>query len=145
MEISEDLFRYFQARCKYWINHFGLHDWDVIYLCEDTEGPDGLCGCDYSQKYARIVLSNSIEFDTEDYRSEVDHIAFHEICELLLAEIRLVACERYTTPLMIDHACHGVISRLTNSIWRKQNGNSKTRTLRTRKRREDMPFLRHRG
>jgi hypothetical protein len=124
---TKQQFALFKEEVWKWLRYFHLGSWDVDILLEPTDGEAGLCGCDYVQKYARIILADNLNFDDESAEGKqlyVKKIAFHEVCELLLGEIRLVADSRYATPEMINNSIHGVISRLTNTIFKEaKHGN----------------------
>ncbi len=122
MKITTEDFRYFEKKVRYWLKYFQLGDWavDVVNM-EEPDGVDGSCKSIFRQRNAAINISTDIGVFTESEeakRVEIDTIAFHESCELLLAELRHAATDRHSTEETIEAAIHGVISRLTNTIFR---------------------------
>ena len=120
MKVSRQDFEYFKERVRYWLRYFQLGDWDVdITNIEDTSGAHGGCWSEYRQRQAIININTEFEpTGAKSWTEEVDHVAFHEACELLLAELRYAGTNRHCTEEMLESAIHGVISRLTNTILR---------------------------
>jgi hypothetical protein len=118
MRTTKKDFQMFKKECEVWIERFGLLDWDVHFFHDDL--PEGMyAGTSgwYKPKNAEISLNTNV---SKDYYSPkcIKETAFHEVCELLLMELRIIAQTRYIQEEDIDHACHGIIQRLLNGVYR---------------------------
>lgn len=111
-------FKVFKSECDKWIDTFGLKAWSVHYEHKDV-GKDTLASCyyDVTNRIATLVLSKGWDDDeVTDY--QVRKSAFHEVCELLMANMRTLAEYRYTTRLEIEEEIHAIIRTLENTIYR---------------------------
>jgi hypothetical protein len=109
---------------NFWVDYFGLKDWDLDQVHLDEEdGSHASCRSVWRQKVAAISLTKSCETILEDTQKNrqatIRRAAFHEVCELLLAEVRRAAEDRFVTEDQIESAIHGVISRLTNTVYKE--------------------------
>ena len=118
---KKDPFKYYKERTEHWINHFGLYNWDVN-VHEDEDEYDGNLACTMSNidnKRADIYLC--VDWgDTEMTRHELDKVAFHEVLEVMLAEIRHLAGRRDIRFEEIDGAIHSIIRILTATIFEEK-------------------------
>ncbi|HQJ56170.1 MAG TPA: hypothetical protein PLH46_00880 [Caldisericia bacterium] len=102
-----------------WLDFFGLNDWFVnISTSASSEDcpEDSVAFCSYvcEGKSAGIAL-----IDRESYFEELVKIAaFHEVCELLLADITFLASERGFSKTIFDIARHSLIRRLESSVFK---------------------------
>ena len=113
-------FKIFRDECRKWIDIFGLKSWSVKYDHRNAAGKDTLASCCYSvtDRVATLVLSKDWGNDVvDDY--QIEKSAFHEVCELFLANIRTLAEYRYTTMLEIDEEVHAVIRTLENVLYER--------------------------
>ena len=90
-------------------------DWDVSYSHEYEEDCRAFCSADYTGKLATICLST--KWDYKPDKAEIRRIAFHEVCELLLACLRCLAHARFVTVDEITTANHYVIRVLENTLF----------------------------
>jgi len=108
----------FKTEAKKWIRVFGLVDWEIVYGYDEANDCRASCTADKESMIALIYLSR----DWNTYKpklSEIRKMAFHEVCELLLAKFRLGAEDRYTTEDELETERHAIIRVLENTIYRK--------------------------
>lgn len=118
---KKDPLKYFTDRVNHWIDFFGLHNWDVNVHAEG-EDDDSTLAETYSNienKRADIYLIMDWG-DTEMTQSGLDKTAFHEVLEVMLAEIRYIAGKRDIRFGEIDSAIHSIIRILTAKIFEKE-------------------------
>ena len=113
-----DPFKYYTERTKHWANHFGLHNWDINVHKDNDEYAEELAYtiCHVSNKRADIYLVMDWGI-TKMTRYELDKVAFHEVLEVMLAEIRHLAGRRDIRFEEIDSAIHSIIRILTATIF----------------------------
>jgi hypothetical protein len=121
MTTSEKDFEIFKEEIRFWLKFFNLLNWDIDYHHEELDVGDlaNVMG-NYTQYHADIRFN---EHWCEEYYSEeqIRKVAFHEVVEILLMEIRQLAHLRFVAPEQIEASLHGVIQRLTNTIWRNKH------------------------
>ena len=111
-----DPFKYFKECVNRWVDHFGLYNWDVnIHKDEDEyDGNLAYTMFNVDNKRADIYLvMDWVEMD----RYGLNKTAFHEVIEVMLADVRHIAGKRYTGPEEIDSAIHSIIRILTAKIF----------------------------
>jgi hypothetical protein len=70
-------------------------------------------------KIARLWLSPDWE-DMPVNDTTIKRAAFHEVCELMLNPLVILAESRYSvTPTAIEEATHDIIRRLENTMFKK--------------------------
>ena len=112
-------FALFKKTVYVWLDHFGLKDWEIIISHDIPVSVDdamGACGTDLAQRSCTIYLNK--EWDVPVTDEFVKATAFHEVGELLLAPLDILArvTERMISPDEFDSAKHAIIARLYNSI-----------------------------
>jgi len=110
-------FDIFKRECRYWIRRFGLGDWCVEFFHEQWEG-ENMAGC--AANLSGAVASLCLYRDWKDIavtNSEIKRIAFHEVCELLVVRLEILAGARFVTKNEIIEARHGIIRRLENAFY----------------------------
>ena len=139
-------FEEFTAEAQKWSNYFGMSDWEIIYLHDDQQGVgDNRASCyvDYNGKIASIYLA--CEWNIPPYKGVIKKVAFHEIVEVLISPLRVMAQSRYVTSDEIDVANHYIVRILENCVfWRiykndlvekkSATKNTKAKTAKTQKR-----------
>lgn len=117
MKTTKKDFELFKSTCKKWVERFGLKGWEICYqhvkLRDDRTAE---CSYDMIGRTASLALSTEIDDDTYGHRS-VCRDAFHEVGELLLVRIRVLARRRYATEDDIDEEVHGIIRTLENVLF----------------------------
>lgn len=121
VELTENDFNIFKSEAEYWLNQFGLKDWRVDYAFEKLDEENRAeCRYHWHGKTACLAL-NKWPSDSLS-QGQIEESAFHEVCELLLIEMRRIALDEHI-PFeeregLTDCACHSVIRRLENSVFK---------------------------
>lgn len=120
VELTKHDFQVFKDEAQYWIDQFGLKDWRISFELEKIDDAYAECRTHWHGRTATLVLNK-----WQDEQMEIEQIrksAFHEVCELLLIDIRNIALNKNISPDehedMVNGAAHGVIRRLENSIFK---------------------------
>ena len=111
-----DPFKYFKERVDQWVNFFGLYNWDVNVHKDEDEYDGNLAYTMFNvdNKRADIYLvMDWVEMD----RYGLNKTAFHEVVEVMLAEVRHIAGRRDIRLDEIDGAIHSIIRILTVKIF----------------------------
>lgn len=122
MQTTEEHFELFIDTCQFWIDYFGITDWNVDYQfggeVEELEGsnPVSFISTSYEDRYA-IIWFTSEAPDRLLTDLEIQKSAFHEVCELLLADFFLLAQSRWVSYDQLVSSSHAVIHRLQNSVF----------------------------
>ena len=105
-------FEVFKRECDRWIRYWGLLSWGVKYFHTADDDCDSHCLLPIDgSRGASLCLSLEPENTPQEN-------AFHEVAELLLGRIRILAMSRTATEEEIDGAIHEVIETLTNTVYR---------------------------
>jgi hypothetical protein len=110
-------FAYFVGCCKALIKNIGVSDWDVSYhfFESDEETPRAsMVVHDRTNRVASLQL-----YDRWDKVPSEHHIwrtAFHEVMELLMADLGMLAFQRHFSPAEYDRESHRVI-RIMENAW----------------------------
>lgn len=120
VELTGKDFELFKKEAQYWIDAFGLKDWRIYYAFERIEDAYATCSYHWHGKIATLTLDKwPSETRTDE---EIRRSAFHEVCELLLVEMRQFALDEVIPHEerkgLTDSAAHGVIRRLENSVFK---------------------------
>lgn len=122
MKVSKRQFSIFQKEVERWLSEFGLRNqWNVLISNEKMDGDvAGRCLWKYSAKIARIILNTELpDGDFDD--SAIRRTAFHEVCELLLAEVTYLSKQRFDImEAEIDRAAHAVIRNLEHVVFNQK-------------------------
>ena len=121
-------FDLFCRRSRVWIKYFGLLDWDVDFFFNKNEEEQGeqlaYCMTNLDGRAATLGLCHNWH-ETQPTRKQINLVAFHEVCELLLSPLNTLSKERFITESRIDEARHSVIRRLENTILESSVGSKK--------------------
>jgi hypothetical protein len=118
-------FEYFKNCCEYWIEFFGLKAWCVSYLWEeqditDPEPSQAWVDGDSLNHMATISFNKFWIDDISLYTKEnINFIAFHEVCEILLFRLFDLGTSRYeVTSNEMLNARHEICHLLENSVYK---------------------------
>ena len=111
-------FEAFKKEANAWIKKFGLLDWKVEYEHNDeNDDSRAVCVTDVPSKLCVITLT--VTWDRKPSTLDIKEHAFHEVCELLLAQIRHVTVNRFDMTLdAVNASFHYVIMSLLNSVYK---------------------------
>lgn len=118
--LTESDFKLFKLECQKWLSFFGITEWEISYLFESLDGTRAESRVNWRSRQCVFVLTtHSPKAD----RFDVQKSAFHEVCELLLTELELLAFDdeipQEARRDMAESARHAVIRRLENSVFAK--------------------------
>jgi hypothetical protein len=118
-------FEVFKAECKKWLNYFGLNGWQAEYRHDKAEGNRGQVSWRITARNSIITLADEWESfrDTPITDFEIKKVAFHEVCEILLARITMMANNKIANHEdAVTEESHNIIRTLENTIFMdKQN------------------------
>ena len=115
MKTTTKHFKLYRDTCSYWLNKFGLFDWDIdFYHTDDKDGCASSCVFNSQAGHAFLRLNKDWGIDFTD--KDIKRTALHEVLELLFARYQDSATNRYTTEEVIDTQRHVVIQRLINVL-----------------------------
>ena len=125
--MKEDSFDVFVEECHYWQRKLNLLDWRLEIRCNanyevwDTDSL-GMCAYNLVGRTATIWLNPN----APDQYYEDEHlrkIAFHEVAELFLGEIRTIGEARFDYGQEdMDAAAHRVIRTMENQVFEEDYG-----------------------
>jgi len=107
-------FAQFKKTVKWWINYFGLKNWEVKIFHEYSEDARAFYNFDTCGMICRITLSTEWNYAPGPYG--IKQSAFHEVCEILLAPIDDLG-HNYFNRDFISEKKHDIIRRLENTIF----------------------------
>ncbi len=122
MKTTKKHFEIFKAECEYWIDKFNLREWKNYYKHEKSKKlPDTLAWIGTNWKGRACTIGLSPDWGKDDILSDFElcRSAFHEVCELLLANtISIAECDICPTQRDELEACvHAVIRRMEWAVW----------------------------
>jgi len=104
----------FKRQVNKWRDYFGLLAWEITVSKDDfAEDVVATTNFDLHNRWARIRFNN--EYTDDLTNKNLDGTAFHEVCELLLCDLRGM-CEYGYSREMVDAEIHKVIRTLENII-----------------------------
>jgi len=118
-ELVSEHFEFFVSACKNWIKFLGLTDWCLTYrfLDEDSEDARAATLMEHrGNRVASIFLYNNWDIVPTDFA--LWRTAFHEVLELMLFDLHILAQRRDWDYEKYDREHHRVIRILENSFMR---------------------------
>lgn len=110
-------FELFKKECRKWIKFFGLFDWEVYYEhVELKEKAYATCHTDMLGMVATFSFNKVVGTNIRD---DIRRTAFHEVCELLISKLKIIAKCRFLSEDEITTANHEIIRRLENCVFDK--------------------------
>jgi hypothetical protein len=111
--------KYFEDRVRYYFFEvFKMYEYslNVSYDKDDNDNygyttyhPEKIGSCQFWIHSTQLLVDN-----TEMSLADIDKVAYHEVVEAMLAELKIYAYARYTTEAQIMRANHKIIERMTN-------------------------------
>ena len=108
-------FSYFRSRCQHYQKELGLMGWDITFRHEKL---NSLASC-AAKGQARLCVIRlakdwkDMSYEKPDLR-ELDVLAFHEMCHLLLFDLMSLTESRFVTRDEIDRTEEEIVVRLEN-------------------------------
>ena len=121
MRTTKKHFKIFKEEAEKWIANFGLLDWDAQVEHGNVQNDMNAAECQYNTSAREAVIRLSKDFTISNHFTDKDvqEAAFHEVAELLLANLSSLAERRYVTQTELEAARHSVIARLLNYFYRR--------------------------
>ena len=115
---TKEHFKLFKSEVEKWIQRFGLTDAFLLIRHDDLKNGIGAMKYNYTARTATIFLAKKPLFPipTENIIAEIKSVAFHEVCELLLARLACLAGDRSYCEEDYTSETHAVIARLENYL-----------------------------
>ncbi len=106
----------FEKEARFWIEKLGLLDWEIAFEREDLDTRAQLTRS-YIDKCAGFFLAKEwpcavTPLNTEEVRKS----AKHEVVELVVSELAILAEAPYKTADEVAHARHTLVRRLENIL-----------------------------
>ena len=113
-------FDIFRNECEKWISFFGLTEWETLIQHKElTNGAWATCSSGYAEKQAELTLNTEWQDERPLNEEMLKTFAFHEVCHLLFSDLVSIGMARYVEESEFENKEHEVISRLTNSVFKK--------------------------
>lgn len=118
---TKEHFKLFQSECEKWVDFFGLYGWSIHYEHNYTNDNYGECYFSVIGRVAKITLNTEFPDEGKAVINSVKETAFHEICELLLARLNVLALGKFASNAdIVNEAIHDVIRTLENKIFKER-------------------------
>jgi len=119
IKLTTEHFAIFKGEAEYWLDRFSLRNWEVYYgRIPDNDTGDAFANCttDQISRNACLRLALYCHLTGEyDFPRDIHAAAFHEVCEVLLAELHKVSSLNRG---LTDSTIHNVIRRLEHAVFR---------------------------
>jgi len=116
VKLKKKHFDIFRKTCEKWAKIYGLLDWDILYHFDNDLGTNAArCDVNHDGRVAWITLN----CDANLTITQVKQFAFHEMTELLLAELQWLMEERFIDQAEVNVARHRVINVLQKVLYPK--------------------------
>jgi len=116
-ETTEKNFFYFKERVEHWQTYFGLLNYQISVIHESWKDSLAWCQADVTAGIATIAIATM--WDDRPTRKQINKVAFHEVCELLLWNLAEHA-ESNHSDLLITGLKHDIIRRLENTLLKEK-------------------------
>lgn len=122
-KVTTAQFELFKKECLKWRDFFGLKDWELYF---DHRALKNICGqVVYNAVGCVATISLTTNWDELGVCDDesVCRAAFHEICEILLCRLELMAEQRWNlAELDVREEAHRIIRTLENSVFEMVKG-----------------------
>lgn len=113
IDLTDVDFTIYQDEVNYWLDIFGLTEWDVDFEWDSENHICGACAYDSVAQTATFYLASHYQLPTHrDLEQDIRTTAKHEVLELLLAPINLISRGRNFDPDQLESEVHKIINRL---------------------------------
>lgn len=109
---TEKHFKEFKRVARHWIKRLGLTDWQVHFLHEGKNNDVfARCYINVAGRVATLELQKDWDGDKVSM-AQVRRSARHEVGELLLLPLEVMAKDRFVSEAHISETQHGIVRRL---------------------------------
>jgi len=120
VKLNKKHFEFFKKRCNFWLEYWGLKNWDVRYKFAKTDKEE--CAVTQSQlidRLAWITLDNDADWEDAS-TTYLDRVAFHEVDEIRHSRIECLAGMRFLDPGLLREAIHELIVQEENVVFKRE-------------------------
>jgi len=111
-EITKKDGEFFKAMCEKIRAEYGGSEYLWRYKTGEMIEDDAQCEIHKQAQYRIILLSDEIDNRTGDKQKDLTYLAFHEVMEALIGDLRVSAGDRSATLEQIDKEAHALINRM---------------------------------
>ena len=114
-------FEIFKKECLKWIEYFQLSGWKFCFFHEDNKQLGKALGWSCGNYMGRVA-SIGISLNWGDDKANIldlKRTAFHEVCEIMLCSLHVLAFDRNWDEDIWDAESHTVIRILENSVFKE--------------------------
>lgn len=117
MKFDESDFAMFKVECEYWIAMLGLHDWEFLYVFEAPDDDAIACTLGNMEKMTAVIYFTKAISKCNDVKALskteiVIKAGQHEVLEVLLMKLQVLAQSRSFQPSIFTSEVHSVIHRV---------------------------------
>lgn len=122
VKFNDDDFLLFVAESRTWITRYGLNDWDITFIfgVPETDNDSMACvSCNHEAMRATVYFNRENDSDdvlARDKNELIKHCAFHEITEIVLEPLEVLARSRYWNDASWESANHAVLYRIQKAL-----------------------------
>ena len=110
---------YFYRCVDYWYNYFKMSNWCLSKDCKHLDEPAFACFYGSVEDMNGQIILNDEWPVNKIYNFELDRVAFHEVCEMLVYPLVTLAEKRFSvTEDNVTHETHSIIRVLEHSVFK---------------------------
>lgn len=114
--VTKDYFALYKHEVKFWMKHLGLTSWEPFFSFEKDVKNIASVSWDKQGGSAVFYLSTTWGKKSPITEKTISRTAFHEVCEVLLAELRMMG-EYFVRASEVDRVVHEIIRHLENTVF----------------------------
>lgn len=107
-------FKYFESRCRHWIDRLSLNDYDWFIMHGGSDA-DAMATFWHNHTGKQVTIKFSSVWNTLISRAEMDRVAFHEIFESYLVRLENIA-EARDSKQEIEAERHAIVHRVWHAL-----------------------------
>lgn len=115
LKLNDNKIKEFINSTNKYLDFFGIKNWEITFdhKCNDTSSCAEL---HWNLEAKQAIFQIAKEMSKYDYHN-IDKTAFHEVLELLLADLASLVWNRIVTEEMVSEAKHEIIHTLENTLY----------------------------
>jgi hypothetical protein len=115
-ETNESHYEIFKSECNYWIERYGLIGWEIHFDHSIIDKSRASCVSYGPGRMVALTLGTEWH-GLEPTPESIGKTAYHEVCELLLADLVEAATNRKFDADDLEAKTHAIIRTLENVHW----------------------------
>ena len=108
MKTTKKDFKLFVKECQEWITVFGLKGWEFRFYHEYTQDED-FARTEFQNTARWVDIKLHTDWPVKPNEQEIKKAAFHEVLEILFADLRMIASSRSFDEQQLDSEVHKII------------------------------------